>query len=84
MAMGIPILLGLRGEAADIIRISGAGICFEPENAQSLAQATLDLVARPDNVSNISEAGRRSAKLFDRKVLAERMLTILQTKIYQK
>lgn len=84
MAMGIPILLGLRGEAADIIRISGAGICFEPENAQSLAQATLDLVARPDNVSNISEAGRRSAKLFDRKVLAHRMLTILQTKIYQK
>ncbi|QGY81311.1 glycosyltransferase family 4 protein [Sphingorhabdus lacus] len=84
MAMGIPILLGLRGEAADIIRISGAGICFEPENAQSLAQATLNLVARPDNVSNISEAGRRSAKLFDRKVLADRMLTILQTKIYQK
>lgn len=84
MAMGIPILLGLRGEAADIIRISGAGICFEPENAQSLAQATLNLAARPDTVSNISEAGKRSAKLFDRKVLAHRMLTILQTKIYQK
>ncbi len=36
---GKPILCGLRGDAAKLVRDSGGGIPFEPENAQSLVEA---------------------------------------------
>lgn len=78
MAMGIPVFLGLRGEAAEIMRVSGGGISFEPENAQALAALAIDLAAHPDKSRALSESGRQGAQSFDRKVLANKMLTILQ------
>ncbi|MFC9335673.1 sugar transferase [Arthrobacter sp. NPDC057009] len=36
---GKPILMGVRGDAAAIVREAQAGICFEPENPSDLADA---------------------------------------------
>jgi colanic acid biosynthesis glycosyl transferase WcaI len=43
MAVGKPILLGMRGDAARIIEASGAGEVVEPENPSAIAQAVLKL-----------------------------------------
>jgi colanic acid biosynthesis glycosyl transferase WcaI len=44
MAAGKPILLGVRGDAANIIQASGCGKVVEPENAESIAKGVLDFV----------------------------------------
>jgi glycosyltransferase involved in cell wall biosynthesis len=38
MGMGLPVLHGVRGESADIVRAEGVGVVFEPENAAELAK----------------------------------------------
>jgi colanic acid biosynthesis glycosyl transferase WcaI len=39
MACGRPLVAALEGEAADLVRKAGAGICVMPEDAPALAQA---------------------------------------------
>lgn len=43
LAVGCPVLCGVRGDGADLIREAGAGACFDPENPEALAEATLGL-----------------------------------------
>jgi len=47
MAMGKPILMGVDGDAADIIRVAGAGKVFPSEDAQRLAAEVLRLASMP-------------------------------------
>ncbi|RYD86069.1 MAG: glycosyltransferase WbuB [Verrucomicrobiaceae bacterium] len=41
---GRPILMGVEGDAADILSEAGAGMLFEPENAESLVNAVRSLI----------------------------------------
>jgi glycosyltransferase involved in cell wall biosynthesis len=43
LAVGRPVLCGVRGDGADLIRGAGAGACFHPEDSEALAEATLGL-----------------------------------------
>jgi colanic acid biosynthesis glycosyl transferase WcaI len=43
LAIGRPILMGVRGDAADMVEAANAGIAFTPENADSLAEAAIRL-----------------------------------------
>lgn len=47
MAASRPILMGVKGDAADLVRQAGAGVCFESEDPQDLARAIRNLVAMP-------------------------------------
>ena len=38
MAMGKPVIMAVKGDAADIVNYSGGGVIAQPENAQSLVQ----------------------------------------------
>jgi glycosyltransferase involved in cell wall biosynthesis len=78
MAMGIPILHGVEGESADIIRDTGAGWVFEPENARELTDWLLTLVNDDRLRSSVALKGPVAVKNYDRRVLAERMLAILK------
>lgn len=79
MAMGLPILHGVEGESAEIVSGANAGICFEPENAQALADAVIKLADDRSLARALGESGRRVVReRYDRKVLAERYLDILQ------
>lgn len=49
LAIGKPILMGGRGDAADLVRAAGAGIVFAPEQAAALAQAIDTLLAMPES-----------------------------------
>ena len=43
MAIGRPILIGVRGDAADLVKKANAGICVEPENSKSIAEGVKKL-----------------------------------------
>lgn len=77
MAMGIPILHGVLGESADIVRRTGAGFCFEPENAGELADLLIALKNDPATLAEARRRGLEAAPLFDRVQLADDMLKIL-------
>lgn len=47
MAIGRPVLIGARGSAAELVQQAGAGIAFEPENAEALADAVETLADMP-------------------------------------
>jgi glycosyltransferase involved in cell wall biosynthesis len=50
--VGKPIIMAMRGDAADLIRKAGAGIICEPENAK-------DIVGAVKNLYNMSTGERR-------------------------
>lgn len=47
LASGRPILMGVRGDAAELIRDAGAGLICEPENPSSMAQAIMEMYRMP-------------------------------------
>ena len=44
LAVGRPILCGVRGDGADLVQKAGAGLCFEPEDPKSLEEAVMLLL----------------------------------------
>lgn len=47
MAIGKPILMGVRGDAAKMLNDADAGVTFEPENASDLASAIRTMKSMP-------------------------------------
>lgn len=79
MAAGVPTLLGVEGEAAELVADAGAGLLFEPENSVALADAVARLADSPDLAKRLGANGRRSVALhYDRRLLAVRYLELLQ------
>jgi len=78
MGMGIPVLHGVAGESAEIVRREGVGEVFEPENAAGLVSALLVMkndVARLEalRIRAVSAAGN-----YDRSKLARKMLGVIE------
>lgn len=48
MAAAKPILCAVRGDAAELVRVAGAGISAEPENPMSIARSVLQLFSLSD------------------------------------
>jgi glycosyltransferase involved in cell wall biosynthesis len=64
-----PVLVGLEGEGADLIRQAECGVVVEPQNPEAMAEGLLRLTD-PDLRRRMGEAARRLAvELFDRKKL---------------
>ena len=78
MGMGLPVLHGVEGESADIVREEGAGIPFEPENAGQLCDALVRLKSNPAELDAFRARCLEGAKNFDRTNLALRMMKILE------
>jgi glycosyltransferase involved in cell wall biosynthesis len=78
MAMRVPIILGVEGEAQAIIEEAGAGICIEPENAERLADSVRMLYEDTALAQRLGDNGRRTVEQhFDRAVLAYRYQRVL-------
>ena len=75
-AMGIPILIGVDGEARRLIEDYEAGIAFDPENEQDFMDK-LNTIFKPGIYNSLKEGCVRLAADFDRKVLADKMLNII-------
>ena len=76
--MGIPILMGVEGEAKDIVTHYGAGMCFEPENFDDFREKLTALLS-PDTYARCKEGCRRLAADFDRRQLAAAMLAVIKS-----
>jgi len=78
--MGRPILLGVGGEAREIVERAGCGEYVEPENEAALVEAVLRLAADPARCLALGEAGRAYvARHHDRDRLAADYLALLES-----
>ena len=78
MAMGVPVLHGVEGESADIVRTEQMGEIFEPENAQELCDALIRLAKDPEVLAGYSQSAIEAAPKYDRAHLAHSMLCVLE------
>ena len=82
MAMEKPIILGVEGESAGIIKAAEAGFCIEPQNSQQLAERVLEIYKDRDLAAKLGANGRRHVgKHYDRTVLARRYESLLSSLI---
>jgi glycosyltransferase involved in cell wall biosynthesis len=79
MAMGIPVLHGVRGESADIVLRDQVGEVFTPEDAPELAAAASRLAHDKAALEGMAARGVVAARGYDRSALAVRMLEILKS-----
>ncbi len=78
MAMARPIIMGVRGEALDIVMNAEAGIEMQPESADSLLQAIDELVGDDGAARAMGTAAREYvSKHFTRNTMANRYLQLL-------
>jgi len=78
MALGIPIAIGVGGEALDIIESNGAGRGFEPEDPEGLAQLIQELVHERGALDLMAKSGRIAALKYNRESLAQDMLNVIR------
>jgi glycosyltransferase involved in cell wall biosynthesis len=69
MASARPVVMAVRGDAADLIRSSGAGLMVEPENPAALADAILALYRMP--AVEREAMGRRGRDFYMREMSLE-------------
>ena len=84
MGMGLPVLHGVEGESADIVREEGAGIPFEPENVDQLCNALVRLKSNPAELDEFRARCLKGAQNFDRTNLALRMMKILEDTVARR
>jgi glycosyltransferase involved in cell wall biosynthesis len=76
-AMGAakPVILGVDGEARDVLDRSGGGIAVAPEDSRALAAAVADLAKDPARRETLGESGRLFVEReFRRSVWAKRYI----------
>lgn len=78
-AMRIPILLGVDGEAREMIEEYGAGLYYEPENEDDFRQKLDYLFSSETVYQSCQNGGEQLARAYDRKRLAAEMLNIIES-----
>ena len=78
MAMGVPLLHGVGGESADIVRTSRSGICFAAEQPEALLSAIRQISTDKDAYQQMKTSCLSSAQNYNRASLANRMADCLQ------
>ena len=72
--MQIPIIMGVQGEAQEMLEEYGAGLCFEPENEEDFNAKLQQLLSDPDLYERCRIGGAEMSRDYDRKALADKML----------
>jgi glycosyltransferase involved in cell wall biosynthesis len=77
-AMEKPILLGVEGQAREIVERYGAGLAFVPEDAAAFRAAARRLIADPALARSLGQGGAALAAAYNRPMLAAQMLDVLR------
>lgn len=80
-AMEKPILLGVDGEARELVEKYGAGLYFEPENEADLIEKINLFLNKEVDLEKMKLGCRQLAIDFDRKLLAKKMLDFIQKQV---
>jgi colanic acid biosynthesis glycosyl transferase WcaI len=81
LSVGKPVIMAVRGDAAELIIDANAGITCEPENPQALADAVLHLAELPKN--QLLQLGENGAKYY-RNALSVRVGTQAFINVFQE
>ncbi|WP_281630284.1 glycosyltransferase family 4 protein [Vibrio sp. St2] len=78
MAMGLPVIMSVpKGEATEIVEKNNTGIVVEPECKEGISNAIMELYRNPDKKEELKQSSIKSSRIFNREVLANKMLNIL-------
>lgn len=80
-AMQKPTLLGVEGQAQEIIEKFDAGLCFEPENEKDFIEKIDILKNDKGRYLKLQEGCEKLAIEYDRKKLASKMLNIIKEQV---
>ncbi len=78
-AMQKPILLGVDGQAREIIEEYNAGLYYEPENKESFLWSIHEINNNKELYLTIQSGQKKLAVAYDRNALADKMLKYLQS-----
>ena len=79
MSCARPVILGVDGQARQIVEDAAAGLVIEPENSAALAQAISQLAANRELGESLGQKGREYIlRHFSRREMAEKYIDILQ------
>jgi glycosyltransferase involved in cell wall biosynthesis len=79
MSCGRPVILGVEGQARQILEEAQAGTCIEPENSSQLAEAVLHLAGDAQLRETLGRNGRRHVlQRFSRRHTAMAYLDVLR------
>lgn len=78
MGMGIPVLHGVAGESAEIVKKEQCGLVVEPENSDEIVDKLLILQKDGDLYERLQQHCLAGAGHYDRARLAAKMLRILE------
>jgi len=79
MSCARPVILGVEGQARQIIEDAGAGLAIEPENADALVCAINRLAEKPELAAALGRKGREYiVKNFSRARTAQKYLQLIQ------
>ncbi len=79
LSAGVPLLLGVDGEARRIVEAAGGGIFFPPDDDGSLAEAVRRLAANRREAREMGRAGRKYvADNYDLRTIASRFESFLE------
>ena len=77
-SMRKPILLGVDGQAREIVEGHAAGLFFEPESEADFHRAVITLADDPDQIAHLQRGAESLAEAYSRRRLADDMLDVLQ------
>lgn len=79
MAMGVPVLMAVEGESAEIVANCGCGVCIPSGNSQEMAAEVIRLSETRDQLWQMSHRGQTAAaEQFGRHVKARQALSTLE------
>ena len=79
MSCARPVILGVEGQARQIVEAAGCGLAIEPENAEALANAVMRLAADRELGKALGQEGREHIlRNFSRARTAEKYLEVLE------
>ena len=77
LASGVPLVQPDLGAFGEIIRSSGAGLLYSPNNAEALATSLAELLSDPARMEQMSRNGRKAvSEKFDCTMLTEKMVSL--------
>jgi len=83
-AMLKPTLLGVQGQAQEIIETYNAGLCFTPEDKTDFLDKLTSLANSKETYTQLQTGCLELAKAYDRKKLASNMLNIINNTLEAK
>jgi glycosyltransferase involved in cell wall biosynthesis len=79
LSSGIPVIQPSLGAFPEIIKISGGGVVYSPNDGKTLAKTLSEVLANPALLDQLSRNGRASVENhFNNQVLTEKMIKVYE------